>query len=873
MDKKLVIVESPAKAKTIGKILGAGFVVKASMGHVRDLPIKKLGVDIEHEFRPTYVTVKGREKIMQELAHAAKGCVEVLLAPDPDREGEAIAWHLRELLKDVVPEESFRRVTYNEITPTAVRKAFDNPREIDKARVDAQQARRILDRIVGYKVRPLLWSRVRKGLSAGRVQSVALRLVCEREELIRNFVPQEYWLIGAVVRKLIVPLDPFPVRLARIDDEKPNVRNEAEALAILKDLEDRQLQVSKITRRELVRRAPPPYITSTLQQAASRVCGFSPDRTMRLAQRLYEGVDLGEGPTGLITYMRTDSFSVSQDAQQACLQLIREKYGPDYVPEKPNVFRSRASAQEAHEAIRPTDVRRTPESLHGRVDADELRLYALICQRFIASQMAPARIDQRTVDVEALPPAGTDAAAGAAPVRHTYLFRATASQVTFPGYMKVAGGDAPAKDRDDDKDEAAEEVDQLPPLQEGEPLMRMDWLKDRKETQPPGRYSEASLIRALEENGIGRPSTYAQIITTLHDRRYVTREKKALMPTDVGMQVSQLLVSTLNELFDVTFTAQMEDKLDKVESGEVVWTGMLAEFYGQFQEWMVRTASPKADPAKVQTLLAALAKVTTWVPGVQRGKRMYSDEKFVASVKEQFDAGEKALSERQLEALARLAWRYRDQIPDAAPTLVSAGFQHVTEAPPPVPVAPPDAATLRKLELLVPVQCDPPQKRRGRTYDDRKFIDSLRQQATGGRGLSPAQLAAVDRLVLRYAAQIPNFEAIKPELALDAPQPVGAEDRESGPLLEALKQVKEWKPATQRGRRVMDDKAFIASLTQQFERRPSLSPKQRAALKRVVARYRDQVPGAAELLGGEGTKAGPSSAPAPAAGGPGAEGA
>jgi len=827
MASKLVIVESPAKAKTINKILGHDFVVKASMGHVRDLPVKKLGVDLEKGFAPEYVVAEDRKKVVKELADAARSCEAVYLAPDPDREGEAIAWHLKALLEKAVDEDKFFRVTYNEITPRAVREAFEHPKHIDQHLVDAQQARRVLDRIVGYKVSPLLWSRVARGLSAGRVQSVALRLVCERELAIRNFVPQPYWLFGATVRKQAEPRDPFAVRLARIRGEKADIRTAEQADQVLKDLETRALRVRDILTREISRRAFPPYITSSLQQAASRVFDFSPSRTMKIAQKLYEGVDLGEGPAGLITYMRTDSFNLSQEAIQSCRSHIAAAYGEAYVPEKPNYYKSRGTAQEAHEAIRPTDVNRTPDSLAKDLTPEQLKLYTLVWQRFVACQMAPARIEQRTVEVE------TAGAAGDVP---DYLFRATASQVVFPGYMKVAGLPKKAKDKDAaDKEGGAdeeEEVDRLPPLEKGEALDLLEWLHERKETQPPGRYSEASLVKALEENGVGRPSTYASIIATLYDRRYVAKEKRAIQPTERGLKVNDLLVTNLNELFDVTFTAGMEELLDEVEEGKVEWTAMLRDFYARFQQWMVAAKGPAAQTVHVEQVLAATERIREWGPEVKRGRRTYSDRKFVDSIRKQLEEGRKALSQRQLESLGRVAIRYRDQISGLEDVLKASGLAALLDEKPPEP---PQPSTRLKLELLAAVTFQPPEKRRGRTYDDKAFVESLRHRVDQNRGLSPAQIQVLDRMVLKYAEQIPDLEALREQLHLgEASQ---AEDAESAGLLARLKDVTHWHKTISKGGKEFDDKSFYESLARQFAHRKSLTPRQKGALKRMARRY------------------------------------
>lgn len=826
MGKKLVIVESPAKAKTINKILGGDYVVKASMGHIRDLPVRSLGVDLEHDFKPQYEVTPERKKLVKELAETASGCDAVYLAPDPDREGEAIAWHLKALLSGKVPDDQFFRVTYNEITPRAVREAFENPAGINQMLVNAQQARRVLDRIVGYKVSPLLWSRIRRGLSAGRVQSVALRLVCEREAVIRNFKPEPFWIFGADVRKTADPREPFAIRLARIRGQKADIRTSEQAGAVRQELEGKSLRVREIIRRELSRRTFPPFITSSLQQAASRVFDFSPSRAMKIAQKLYEGVDLGDGPVGLITYMRTDSFNISQDAIHACRNFIGASYGQDYLPEKPNYFKSRGAAQEAHEAIRPTEVSRTPDSLSSRLSPEEYKLYSLVWQRFVASQMAPARIEQKTVEVETV-------GQGDVP---DYLFRATASQVVFPGYMKVSGMQKKAKEKDAaEKEDGAEddpEVDSLPPLERGEILELIKWLEERKETQPPGRYSEASLIKALEENGVGRPSTYASIIGTLYDRRYVAKEKKAVQPTDLGIQVNSLLVTHLNELFDVQFTAGMEELLDEIEAGKVDWTIMLRDFYIRFQGWMAAAKGPSAEPARVDRVLSALEQVSTWGPESKRGRRTYSDKRFVDSIREQLAKGEKQISMRQLESVGRIALRYRDQVAGVEAVMADAGLGELLNEKPEQPPAP---ETLAKLELLKAVECDPPTERRGRKFDDKAFIQSLQRRADQNRELSPAQLQVLNRMVIKYSEHIPGFDSLRPKLGLD--QDAQVEDKESAGLLEQMQSVTEWKTAVAKSGKTFDDKTFFASLSRQYAQRKSLTPRQKSALKRMVRKY------------------------------------
>ncbi len=810
MGKKLVIVESPAKAKTIHKILGGDFVVTSSVGHVRDLPVRNLGVDVEHDFEPEYAVMKGKKKVVDELRKAARDCEAVYLAPDPDREGEAIAWHLQELLggRGAKP---FWRVQYNEITATAVRAAFERPAGLDMKRVDAQQARRILDRLVGYMVSPLLWRQIRRGLSAGRVQSVALRILCEREQQIEEFVPEEFWLIGARVRKRQAPLDTFPIKLTRVDGKKAHIRTGEEAAALLAGLANADLRVSDVTTADARKAPPPPFITSSLQQAASTVFGYSPQRTMSLAQKLYEGVDLGAGPAGLITYMRTDSFAVSQQALAACRELIVREYGADYCPEKPRFYRNKASAQGAHEAIRPTDVARAPESLQGRLEPAEYKLYDLIWRRFVASQMSSAVIAQRTAGMEAVAQVGD--------AERVCRFQASASEIKFPGYMRVSGAEKSREQKDETP---------LPPLTEQEPLDCLEWLKERKETQPPRRYSEAALIRALEGNGVGRPSTYAQIVSTLHQREYVAQENRTLIPTPLGRQVNALLVATLDSLFDVKFTAVMEESLDRIEQGKLGRVEMLRDFYGRFSAWLAAAKPPPADTMAVRAILDALAEVKEWYPEQKRGKRTYGDRIFVESVASQLEKGEKEITRKQLDALFRLAVRYRAQTPAIEDTLCRLGHAEVLDDP---AAQPPREASAAKLALLENVDVN---------ESAAKFVASLDAQVKRGRRLSEAQLNALDSIVVAHADQIPDFESKRAELDLDR-API-AEDKESGPLLNAMRAVTEWKPAVQRGKREFDDRKFFESLDRQFGTRRSLSERQRAALKRMIARYRAQIP-------------------------------
>lgn len=561
--KSLVIVESPTKVKTIQKYLDSRYVVRASMGHVRDLPKSTLGVDVARDFRPRYVVSTGKKKVLDELKKAAEKADALYVATDPDREGEAIGWHLAQELP--VNKRKIYRVTFNEITRRAVRGAFEHPGKIDQRRVDAQQARRVLDRLVGYSLSPLLWDKIRRGLSAGRVQSVAVRLIVDREQAIRDFRPEEYWTLHATLGAAVPP--DFVATLRELDGVKPALPDETTTRTVMQAVEGARFVVRAVTRGERRRHPAAPFITSTLQQEAGRKLGFTAKKTMTLAQQLYEGIELGaEGSIGLITYMRTDSVRVAQDAQEEARRWIGERLGPDYLPSSPPVYRSRGSAQEAHEAVRPSDVARDPRSVASALTRDQLALYRLIWERFVASQMTPALYDTLSVDVEA----------GRA------VFRAQGATLRFKGFTAVyeesREDDAPAAEADEGAASA------IPPLTEGEALALRGLEPRQHFTQPPPRYTEASLIKALEELGIGRPSTYASILgTIINDRGYVHRERRTLFPTELGTEVTRLLTPFFPEIMDVEFTAQMEDSLDKVEYGERKWVDTVREFYEPFK--------------------------------------------------------------------------------------------------------------------------------------------------------------------------------------------------------------------------------------------------------------------------------------------------
>jgi DNA topoisomerase-1 len=560
----LVIVESPAKAKTIEKILGKGYTVKASVGHVRDLPPKRLGVDLQDGFTPEYIVIRGKAKVLDELRASAKRAGKIYLAPDPDREGEAIAWHIAQEL-DGQERDTIYRVLFNEITPRAITEAMRHPGRIDEDKVNAQQARRILDRLVGYQISPLLWRKVRRGLSAGRVQSVALRLICEREKEIEAFVPQEYWTVTVVLEGDQPPS--FEAQLVKVGNKKAQIQTAEVAHTIADQLRQARFVVGDVKTRERRRQPPAPFITSRLQQEGANRLRFSARKTMTLAQGLYEGLAIGpDGVVGLITYMRTDSTRISEEAQRETLEFINTTYGQQYAPEKPNVYRSKKSAQDAHEAIRPTSTLRTPDQIRAYLDRDQQNLYHLIWSRFVASQMRPAIFDVTTADITA----------------SEYGLRASGSVLKFDGFLKVYTEDRPATGaRGDDE---AEQSRPLPPLQSGQVLRVLEVKPEQHFTQPPPRYTEASLVAELEKRGIGRPSTYATILSVIQDRDYVETKERKFYPTELGRLVSDLLVEHFPDVMDVEFTAAMENLLDQVEEGKKPWVGVLHDFYEPFEK-------------------------------------------------------------------------------------------------------------------------------------------------------------------------------------------------------------------------------------------------------------------------------------------------
>ncbi len=558
MANKLVIVESPAKAKTIGKFLGRGYKVEASQGHVRDMPKSQIGVDVEHGFEPKYITIRGRGDILNRIRKEAKNAAKIYLATDPDREGEAISWHLANVLN--IDEGSPCRIEFHEVTAKAVKAAVKNPRAINMDLVNAQQARRVLDRLIGYKISPLLWRKVKKGLSAGRVQSVATKMICDREQEIDIFVPEEYWTIGA----------DFTIGKARVrgrftghGDQKTELHSRQEAEEVVRSCAGVRFQVAQIKKGERRKFPAAPFTTSNLQQEASRKLNFTTQKTMQIAQQLYEGVELeGEGLQGLVSYIRTDSTRIADEAMEAVRGMIAETFPPEYLPEKPNIYKTRSSAQDAHEAIRPTDVTRKPESIKASLSRDQFRLYKLIYERFISSQMTPAVYDTLSVDID-----------GENGVR----FHFNAQKLRFAGFTAIY---------EEGQDDSAEEdsVNNLPELEEGTEAKLGEITSDQHFTQPPPRYTEASLVRALEEKGIGRPSTYAPTISTIIARGYVARENKRLMPTELGKIVNDMMCRNFPNIVDIAFTAGMEEELDEVEAGTMEWHKLIADFYGPFEK-------------------------------------------------------------------------------------------------------------------------------------------------------------------------------------------------------------------------------------------------------------------------------------------------
>lgn len=562
MSEMLVIVESPAKAKTIGKFLGSKYKVVASNGHVRDLPKSQLGVDVDHDFEPKYITLRGRGDVLENIRREAKAAKKIYLATDPDMEGEAISWHLAHILK--MDANSPCRIVFNEITSNTVKKSVKEPRAINMDLVDAQQARRVLDRLVGYKISPILWAKVRRGLSAGRVQSVAVSIICDREQEINDFVPEEYWNITAKL-KIQGSRKPLEAKFYGIDGKKLDVHDEKTANDIIAR-SGNEFTVSDVKTSEKSRHAPAPFTTSSMQQEAARKLGFTTKLTMLIAQQLYEGVEIhGKGTTGLITYIRTDSVRIADEAQKAALEYISDTYGKDYVPNKPNIYKGRKGAQDAHEAIRPADIRLTPQEAKASLNASQYKLYKLIYERFIASQMTEAKLETTSVSFDA----------------NGCTYRSAGTKVLFPGYTAIYT---------EGRDDSAEEEAAIPTVNVNDMFRAEKVEKEQKFSQPPARYTEASLVKLLEEKGIGRPSTYAPTISTIIERGYVRREKKQLVPTELGFVVTKIMKENFSDIVDIKFTADMESKLDLIKDGEEPWKEVIREFYGPFEKTLEKAS-------------------------------------------------------------------------------------------------------------------------------------------------------------------------------------------------------------------------------------------------------------------------------------------
>jgi len=600
MSKSLIIVESPAKARTLKKYLGKNYDVRASVGHIRDLPVSKLGVDVKKDFAPQYVTIKGKGNIISDLKKAAAKADEIFLAPDPDREGEAIAWHIAHILKSA--NKPVHRALFHELTQKAIRAAIDNATSIDQNKFQAQQARRILDRLVGYQISPLLWEKVRRGLSAGRVQSVAVRMICDRESAIEKFKPEEYWTITVGLEGQNPP--PFTAKLDKISGRKAAVKNEEQSAAIVSTLKKADHIVSAVDKKERRRYPSPPFITSTLQQEANRKLRYPAKRTMGLAQKLYEGIELGDkGPVGLITYMRTDSTRINNEALTEVREYIQKNYGQDLLPPKPVFYKTSKASQDAHEAIRPTDVTLTPEKVAPFLEKGLLSLYTLIWKRFVASQMCPAVYDQTTVSIKA----------------DKYLLKAQGAILRFKGFMTLyveseeENGDTDAKAEGANKNEAV-----IADVTEGEKVRVLNVEPKQNFTQPPPRYTEATLVKALEENGVGRPSTYASIISTILDKDYVMQQQRKFVPTDLGKLVNDLLVAHFPHIMDIEFTASMEENLDKVEEGKSNWVNLLQGFYGPFEKTLsaakqdMKSVKKQGIPTGIQCKLCDGKLVIKW---------------------------------------------------------------------------------------------------------------------------------------------------------------------------------------------------------------------------------------------------------------------
>ncbi|MDO4527344.1 MAG: type I DNA topoisomerase [bacterium] len=787
--RSLVIVESPSKARKISSFLPDDYVVMASVGHIRDLHKYRLSVDVSNHFMPTYEIPADKKKIVADLRKAAAKAKKIFLASDPDREGESIAWHLYEVLKDLQGEREFFRVRYNEITKTAVLAAIEHPSKIDQHLVDAQQARRIEDRLSGFKISRLTQSSVAGAKSAGRVQSVALRLIVDREDAVNAFQSTPYWVLGARLEKGI---HTFDTRLAAIDGVAPRfqaydkeidgIPTEAEARAYVEDLAQRDFELFNVDLRTITKRPPAPFITSTLQQAAANVLGFTPEVTMRLAQSLYEN--------GYITYMRTDGFTVSETIRESVKAEIQKRFGPECVPATPNVYGNKVrNAQEAHEPIRPTDI--TVAAIVDEENDAMVKLYDLIWRRFMASQMAPARLERTTLTFvpEQLP----------TPTKHQYRFTVSSQKPVFKGFYNVW---SPNRKETDDSEEG--DVVMLPVMHRGDRAKCQELMLDSKETQPPARYNEASLVKALEENGIGRPSTYASTIKTLLAREYVVSGKgHVLTPTEMGMNVTHFLLTEVPDFINIEFTAQMEEALDKIAAGESFWETEVADFYEKLTLWLT------ANQSRADALLELLKKITEWNPPRKSGNRITWDDEGFYKEMCTLRANKESLTKVQLKTLSNLTLRYSEQLRPE----IEQFFDNV----------PPVVEKDEVLELFKQIEI----RTETRPLSDweTKFLASIREQFDRRGTITDRQLTTLKNLLVQN----------QPE---DHPE----NEAEAKALLALFDNFTQWHAPLKRGKDTRDDKSFIDSLVSQLKQRHFLSERQMSALKRVIRGYREEIP-------------------------------
>ena len=873
---KLVIVESPAKAHTVGKILGSGYKVMASIGHIRDLPDDKEGIKRVPlpgggiRFAPDYVVPENKERVVQDLVREAKKADEIVLASDPDREGEAIAWHLKEEISKRLggAAKPFSRVEYHEITQRAVRAAFENPHGIDMPRVDSQQARRCIDRYIGWRVSPRLARAVRGATAAGRVQSVALRLVCDREKEVRAFKPEAYWEFSAKLAKKEADAAAFPVRLRKLDGAKAEVKDEETARRVEAFLAGASYAVSEAETKPVKKHPGAPFTTSSLQQAASNALHYSPDRTMALAQRLYE--------SGLITYMRTDSTLSAPEARKAAADWIAANHGAAFAAPHDYAVRRKGGDSGpggAHECIRPTDPAAVPDavraSLSGTDAEGQAKLYRLVWERFVSSQMAPAVFDTTSVRVAA------SAAASAAPgAPASAELTATSSRVSFPGFLALRGAAAAAAAENEGADDADDAAASLPPLAAGEALDLAGVVPERRETKPPARYTEAALVRALEQNGVGRPSTYASTIKTLKDRKYVSVEKRVLSPTPVGEAACDYLVARCPEMMNAGYTAEMEEKLDDVQdpATKTDWQTVLGNFYRKLVGTWLPGFVDWADTAAAADLLDLFRNVREWRAPSKAGPRTFDDRTFVQDLAWDvmgenrpkardrrpdapfvFDRPAETAPGRitgpQFEALGRTLLRYRDQIPGAEDALRAAGLGRLLEEP---AARPPDPAALHLVELL---------ERHGPAPERADFFRSLAEQLRAGRALSPKQTLWLGRIFLDSRGRIPpeEFEAARAQAGIDGSPAEKVDPEKAARVIAALSRVTQWgDPAPARkGRKAFDEKEFFASVSGQFGARGVLTAAQMRVLDRMLLRYADQIPEAAKIAADYGIEARP----------------